>query len=105
MYSLIHLFFLLFLVILPFDLWFFFVFTYFCLYFYALLYFSLTLLTVDGIVLPCVAEGDMLDEPEENVTDINQLYQIIPDEVLGSGQFGIVYGGQYCSESRLFSDN
>ena len=38
----------------------------------------------------------MVDEPEENVTDINQLYQIIPDEVLGSGQFGIVYGGVYC---------
>ncbi|PSN49780.1 Serine/threonine-protein kinase D1 [Blattella germanica] len=37
--------------------------------------------------------GDVLDEPEENVTDISQLYQIIPDEVLGSGQFGIVYGG------------
>ena len=25
--------------------------------------------------------------------DISQLYQIFPDEVLGSGQFGIVYGG------------
>ena len=26
-------------------------------------------------------------------SDISQLYQIFPDEVLGSGQFGIVYGG------------
>ena len=25
--------------------------------------------------------------------DISQSYQIFPDEVLGSGQFGIVYGG------------
>ena len=26
-------------------------------------------------------------------TEISQAYQIFPDEVLGSGQFGIVYGG------------
>ncbi|KAL7296641.1 hypothetical protein TKK_0010059 [Trichogramma kaykai] len=32
-------------------------------------------------------------EPEENVTDLGQLYQIYADEILGSGQFGIVYGG------------
>lgn len=31
--------------------------------------------------------------PEEAL-DISQLYQIFPDEVLGSGQFGIVYGGK-----------
>lgn len=30
---------------------------------------------------------------QQNVTDMSQLYQIFPDEVLGSGQFGIVYGG------------
>lgn len=29
------------------------------------------------------------------------LYQIFPDEVLGSGQFGIVYGGKVAVE--LFS--
>ncbi|KAJ9597767.1 hypothetical protein L9F63_011375, partial [Diploptera punctata] len=45
-------------------------------------------------------KGDMVDEPEENVTDINQLYQIIPDEVLGSGQFGIVYGGVHRKTGR-----
>ncbi|XP_054290334.1 serine/threonine-protein kinase D1-like [Macrosteles quadrilineatus] len=39
------------------------------------------------------AKADMSSEPEERVTDMNQLYQIFPDEVLGSGQFGIVYGG------------
>ncbi|XP_032811740.2 serine/threonine-protein kinase D1-like isoform X1 [Petromyzon marinus] len=31
---------------------------------------------------------------QENV-DISQVYQIFPDEVLGSGQFGIVYGGKH----------
>ncbi|XP_013923182.1 PREDICTED: serine/threonine-protein kinase D1-like [Thamnophis sirtalis] len=32
-------------------------------------------------------------EVQENV-DISTVYQIFPDEVLGSGQFGIVYGGK-----------
>jgi protein kinase D len=40
-----------------------------------------------------VSEGDISDEPEERITDMSQLYQIFADEVLGSGQFGIVYGG------------
>uniref|UniRef100_A0A8C4WZF9 protein kinase C n=1 Tax=Eptatretus burgeri TaxID=7764 RepID=A0A8C4WZF9_EPTBU len=31
---------------------------------------------------------------KENV-DISSMYQIFPDEVLGSGQFGVVYGGEY----------
>ncbi|KAG5881753.1 hypothetical protein JTB14_029081 [Gonioctena quinquepunctata] len=30
---------------------------------------------------------------EEHITDMSQIFQIYPDEVLGSGQFGIVYGG------------
>lgn len=34
-------------------------------------------------------------EFEENVQDISKLYQIYADEVLGSGQFGIVYGGTH----------
>ena len=29
------------------------------------------------------------------IQDISQLYQIFPDDVLGSGQFGIVYGGMW----------
>lgn len=33
------------------------------------------------------------NQQQQNVTDMSQLYQIFPDEVLGSGQFGIVYGG------------
>jgi protein kinase D len=49
-------------------------------------------------ILICIADvavsgGDISDEPEERITDMSQLYQIFADEVLGSGQFGIVYGG------------
>lgn len=47
-----------------------------------------------------MAESDDKTEPEEDVTDMNQLYQIYPDEVLGSGQFGIVYGGVHRRTSR-----
>lgn len=32
-------------------------------------------------------------DKEGRERDISQAYQIFPDEVLGSGQFGIVYGG------------
>uniref|UniRef100_A0A6I8Q3U7 Serine/threonine-protein kinase n=2 Tax=Xenopus tropicalis TaxID=8364 RepID=A0A6I8Q3U7_XENTR len=35
----------------------------------------------------------------ENV-DISSVYQIFPDEVLGSGQFGIVYGGKHRKTGR-----
>lgn len=31
---------------------------------------------------------------------MSQLYQIFPDEVLGSGQFGIVYGGTHRKSGR-----
>lgn len=30
---------------------------------------------------------------EANEKDISQVYQVFPDEILGSGQFGVVYGG------------
>ncbi|XP_036397906.1 serine/threonine-protein kinase D1 isoform X2 [Megalops cyprinoides] len=36
---------------------------------------------------------------QENV-DISSIYQIFPDEVLGSGQFGIVYGGKHRKTGR-----
>ncbi|XP_076834291.1 serine/threonine-protein kinase D1 isoform X1 [Brachyhypopomus gauderio] len=36
---------------------------------------------------------------QENV-DISTIYQIFPDEVLGSGQFGIVYGGKHRKTGR-----
>lgn len=35
-----------------------------------------------------------MDKEEATCNDISQIYQIFPDEVLGSGQFGIVYGGK-----------
>ena len=36
----------------------------------------------------------ILDETvRQEKNDISQYYQIFPDEILGSGQFGIVYGG------------
>ncbi|ELU04274.1 hypothetical protein CAPTEDRAFT_105698 [Capitella teleta] len=35
-----------------------------------------------------------------SLDDISQLYQIFPDDVLGSGQFGTVYGGKHRKESR-----
>ncbi|CAB3249579.1 unnamed protein product [Arctia plantaginis] len=44
------------------------------------------------------AEGEAATE--ERVTDMAQLYQIYPDEVLGSGQFGIVYGGLHRRTKR-----
>lgn len=43
---------------------------------------------------------DQSSEYEENVQDISKLYQIYADEVLGSGQFGIVYGGEHKKTHR-----
>lgn len=46
------------------------------------------LMPVTNSSMTCVESS----EPEEKITDISQIYQIFPEEVLGSGQFGIVYG-------------
>lgn len=52
-------------------------------------------------LLPVLSQngsGPKLDQSEDKVSteeeikDISQLYQILPEEILGSGQFGIVYG-------------
>ncbi|XP_043276288.1 serine/threonine-protein kinase D1 isoform X2 [Venturia canescens] len=51
-------------------------------------------------VTNALANQEQSTEPEENVTDMSQLYQIFPDEVLGSGQFGIVYGGAHRKTGR-----
>ena len=40
-----------------------------------------------------VTEKEAEKEKEGRETEISKAYQIFPDEVLGSGQFGIVYGG------------
>uniref|UniRef100_A0A8C5GHC6 Serine/threonine-protein kinase n=1 Tax=Gouania willdenowi TaxID=441366 RepID=A0A8C5GHC6_GOUWI len=39
-------------------------------------------------------------EIQENVHDIGTVYQIFADEVLGSGQFGVVYGGKHRKSGR-----
>lgn len=46
------------------------------------------------------ATTDQSSESEDRVTDLSQIYQIFPDEVLGSGQFGIVYGGLHRKTHR-----
>ncbi|KAJ8044764.1 Serine/threonine-protein kinase D3 [Holothuria leucospilota] len=40
------------------------------------------------------------DSVRRDSDDIGQQYQIFPDEILGSGQFGIVYGGVHRTSSR-----
>ena len=44
-------------------------------------------------------------EKEGRETEISKAYQIFPDEVLGSGQFGIVYGGvhRYINNFKLIT--
>ena len=42
----------------------------------------------------------ILSETSKKEQDISQHYQIFPDEILGSGQFGIVYGGMINSSTR-----
>jgi len=51
-------------------------------------------------VSPAKEEKEKEKEKEGKETDISQAYQIFPDEVLGSGQFGIVYGGVHRISSR-----
>ncbi|KAK3734829.1 hypothetical protein QZH41_002401 [Actinostola sp. cb2023] len=44
--------------------------------------------------------GEMLMfETDRSLYDITQLYQVFPDEILGSGQFGIVYGAEAVAEA------
>lgn len=40
------------------------------------------------------------EEERPKDLDISQLYQVFPDEILGSGQFGIVYGGVHRESGR-----
>uniref|UniRef100_A0A672IG53 Protein kinase domain-containing protein n=1 Tax=Salarias fasciatus TaxID=181472 RepID=A0A672IG53_SALFA len=44
--------------------------------------------------------ADDFGSPAVVFQDINSVYQIFPDEVLGSGQFGIVYGGKHRKSGR-----
>ncbi|EMP27087.1 Serine/threonine-protein kinase D2 [Chelonia mydas] len=49
------------------------------------------------LFLPC--PFSVFVQTQENV-DIATVYQIFPDEVLGSGQFGVVYGGKHRKSGR-----
>ncbi|XP_066143838.1 serine/threonine-protein kinase D3 isoform X1 [Euwallacea fornicatus] len=60
--------------------------------------------TIRQALLPVTANSgkpeDVPNESEDQITDMSQIYQIYPDEVLGSGQFGIVYGGIHRRSGR-----
>lgn len=61
---------------------------------------AIQLMIVGKLILVfCLTTGTS-SEAEENVQDIGKLYQIFADEVLGSGQFGIVYGGVHRKTHR-----
>lgn len=47
-----------------------------------------------------IVEPEETNDSEEQILDMNQIYQIYPDEALGSGQFGVVYGGVHRRTSR-----
>lgn len=57
-------------------------------------------------LMPFTAAQDMKSvshnqsDHSSNSRDISSQYQIFPDEVLGSGQFGIVYGGIHKTNGR-----
>lgn len=46
------------------------------------------------------ASSDSKGESEDSITDMTPLYQICADDVLGSGQFGVVYGGVHRKTTR-----
>ena len=49
--------------------------------------------TTQATAVPSNQQHQGMDKEEATCNDISQIYHIFPDEVLGSGQFGIVYGG------------
>ena len=49
---------------------------------------------------PGSGSRDAQAQKEGRETEISQSYQLFPDEVLGSGQFGIVYGGVHRVSGR-----
>ncbi|XP_023225927.1 serine/threonine-protein kinase D3-like [Centruroides sculpturatus] len=72
-------------------------------------------IAIKQALMPVVASITSLQSPRSNKSspdsqnqnestngsmDISQQYQIFPDEVLGSGQFGIVYGGVHRTSGR-----
>ncbi len=45
------------------------------------------------ILVPAAGETGQLGIALQSESDFSQIYQIFPEEILGSGQFGTVYGG------------
>lgn len=56
--------------------------------------------TVHTTITQQNTHGGSVTGKHENQSDISLQYQIFPDEVLGSGQFGIVYGGVHRKSGR-----
>jgi len=62
-------------------------------------------MTIRQALMQCEANGvcsvdwDASLRAKDN-TDLSQQYKIFPDEILGSGQFGVVYGGVYKKTGR-----
>ncbi|VEN36806.1 unnamed protein product [Callosobruchus maculatus] len=58
--------------------------------------------TIRQAIIPVQANAkhEETSASEEQITDMSQIYQIYPDEVLGSGQFGIVYGGVHRKSTK-----
>uniref|UniRef100_A0A674III0 protein kinase C n=1 Tax=Terrapene triunguis TaxID=2587831 RepID=A0A674III0_9SAUR len=58
----------------------------------------------DAGALGLACQGTMLQSPQPcpcpSPQDISRSYQIFPDEVLGAGQFGVVYGGKHRKSGR-----
>lgn len=50
--------------------------------------------------LLCFKENSKVSVCSRVLQDISELYQIFSDEVLGSGQFGVVYGGTHRQTGR-----
>uniref|UniRef100_A0A6Q2Z5H9 Serine/threonine-protein kinase n=1 Tax=Esox lucius TaxID=8010 RepID=A0A6Q2Z5H9_ESOLU len=67
-------------------------------------------MAIQHALMPAISKGlshgshhsghSMISNPNPTVQDISSIYQIFPDEVLGSGQFGIVYGGKHRKTGR-----
>uniref|UniRef100_A0A672IFJ5 protein kinase C n=1 Tax=Salarias fasciatus TaxID=181472 RepID=A0A672IFJ5_SALFA len=66
-------------------------------------------MAIQHALMPAVSTGVCRSSHQKDLTfgspavvfqDINSVYQIFPDEVLGSGQFGIVYGGKHRKSGR-----
>uniref|UniRef100_A0A671VXI5 Serine/threonine-protein kinase n=1 Tax=Sparus aurata TaxID=8175 RepID=A0A671VXI5_SPAAU len=63
-------------------------------------------MAIQHALMPAVSTGispssrELDSESSCVFQDINSVYQIFPDEVLGSGQFGIVYGGKHRKSGR-----